>query len=225
MDERNRADLDYLEFLFREEEYDRVHDILGNPFALEGRLTAGGKPDALIAALERIHAFASGQPSFRLFLELHLISHFLLFQGYFSGRLRSWLVKRIDLSPQFQGMNWGHVLSGSWVPVPVLVVHDEARLVYFIAGILAAEKNRPSSRNGQALLWTSSAGLLLNLPFRQRNPFSRYPKAGISFVIPSRCATSPFSSRALPWVSALPWLSLAFQRANPCPGTWRHPVR
>ncbi|MEW6665740.1 MAG: hypothetical protein AB1512_11040 [Thermodesulfobacteriota bacterium] len=135
MIEMNRGDLAYLLFLVGKGYYTCARELLGNPFALEGRISPTQKAFAEpAAALRRL--LESEEPGRHRFLDLHLITHCLLCE-YRPEYLVSWLEQEADLALHFPGMEWRQLLQARWQAVPALVVHDKAQLIYIITGLLS----------------------------------------------------------------------------------------
>ena len=154
MSELNRGDLQYLEFLVQEKEYLRAQSLIGDPFALKGKLFSQRTPEALSAAVKRIRDSASSIPHFRVFLDLHILANFLLFRGDHPDWATEWLTQELDLESCFPGRTWEQILSGHWTQAPVIAVHEEAWVLYFITGLFPG--------TGVSGLWPEWADALMD---------------------------------------------------------------
>ncbi|MBN1106431.1 MAG: hypothetical protein JXL84_23710 [Deltaproteobacteria bacterium] len=134
MRELNRSDLSYLLFLVEGQEDGGVRRILGDPFALKWRLFSRHGIKEEKEVLRRLRESEGSR--WKRFLDLHLLMHRLLFMDG-SGYLGAWLQQEVDLQVHFPGLSWRQLVEARWQAVPVLVVSGNARLLYFIAGVLS----------------------------------------------------------------------------------------
>ncbi len=135
MIEVHRASIEYLEFLLDGRKYARVRSILSDPFAFKGRLFTNRNEDGLRQDLIRIRESISDEPSLKRLFDLQLITHSMLFvRNHAHEWFNIWIKENLNPVSHLPWAPWDELSNGNWTSVPVLLVQNEARVVYFITG-------------------------------------------------------------------------------------------
>jgi len=105
---------------------------------------------------EKIRSMLTDSPDLLNFLELHLISEFLLFRGKIPEWTALWIEKHIDLRDYFPGITLKAASSGTWTAVPlVLTSHGRCHIRYFVTGFIPG-------KNASNRLWPLWAGEVMD---------------------------------------------------------------